>query len=595
MTKPLSGMDSTGRHTILAEGISGDCNGVDIVSASETRALHILWLRGTGPDQPLIADLIGADCQVDFVDSVDQAVKALRRESFDLVVSGSEDFLPMERPHLDSGAEVILETVPQGVCIVGQDGKLVWANPKMLSFSQELRNDVCRVCSEAFSWSKAEVAEHSKQARGRRYSLKTSDGKYFEVTATPVINLDPQLTQVSAVVWDATRALKLQERIDAIDNAGRELVRLDADQITRLDAHERLGLLEQKIMRYLRDLMQTDNFAIRLLDAKTNKLELVLACGVPDTVQNTEIYATAEGNGISGFVAHRGRSYICTNAAQDARYLPGVEGAKSCLTVPLRLHDQIIGVLNVESREQTAFGEDDRQILEIFARYAAVTLHVLDLLNTERSTTRGKLGSDVMAEITSPLNDILSEVENMIEDYIGHDDLRHRLNKLSSNAVEIRESIKQMTSPRRGLVGRRPTAGAVQVDPTLAGKRVLIADDESMIRETVRDVLVSYGCQVDIAPNGLEAIELIAGHTYDLVLSDIKMPGASGYEVFAASKDADPERPVILMTGFGYDPNHSIVRARREGLAAVLFKPFKVDQLLGEIRSALRSASPTEK
>ena len=44
---------------------------------------------------------------------------------------------------------------------------------------------------------------------------------------------------------------------------------------------------------------------------------------------------------------------------------------------------------------------------------------------------------------------------------------------------------------------------------------------------------------------------------------------------------------MILMTGFGYDPNHSIVRARKEGLSAVLFKPFKVDQLMHEIRSAL--------
>jgi DNA-binding NtrC family response regulator len=41
------------------------------------------------------------------------------------------------------------------------------------------------------------------------------------------------------------------------------------------------------------------------------------------------------------------------------------------------------------------------------------------------------------------------------------------------------------------------------------------------------------------------------------------------------------------MTGFGYDPSHSIVRARKEGLNAVLFKPFKVDQLLAEIRKAL--------
>ena len=44
---------------------------------------------------------------------------------------------------------------------------------------------------------------------------------------------------------------------------------------------------------------------------------------------------------------------------------------------------------------------------------------------------------------------------------------------------------------------------------------------------------------------------------------------------------------MILITGFGYDPNHAIVRANRQGLAGVLFKPFKVDQLLDEARHAL--------
>ena len=155
--------------------------------------------------------------------------------------------------------------------------------------------------------------------------------------------------------------------------------------------------------------------------------------------------------------------------------------------------------------------------------------------------------------------------------------------------MTIRESIKQVTTPQRGLVGHRPSR-PVRRDPILDGKRVLIVDDEEVIRETVRDVLATYGCQVTIAPDGDEALELLVHQSYDLVLSDIKMPGATGYEVFAASKDADPDRPVILMTGFGYDPNHAIVRARREGLAAVLFKPFKVDQLLGEIRNAIRSS-----
>ena len=101
--------------------------------------------------------------------------------------------------------------------------------------------------------------------------------------------------------------------------------------------------------------------------------------------------------------------------------------------------------------------------------------------------------------------------------------------------------------------------------------------------------LAGYGCLVSAAVDGAVAIELLSKQSFDLVLSDIKMPTKTGYDVFAAAKDANPDTPVILTTGFGYDPNHSIVRARREGLAAVLFKPFKVDQLLTEIRMALTS------
>ena len=80
-------------------------------------------------------------------------------------------------------------------------------------------------------------------------------------------------------------------------------------------------------------------------------------------------------------------------------------------------------------------------------------------------------------------------------------------------------------------------------------------------------------------------------HFYELAYAlcqGIKMPDKSGYDVFAAARRHSASLPVILMTGFGYDPNHSIVRASQEGLQAVLFKPFKVNQLLAEIRKALQ-------
>jgi DNA-binding NtrC family response regulator len=113
-----------------------------------------------------------------------------------------------------------------------------------------------------------------------------------------------------------------------------------------------------------------------------------------------------------------------------------------------------------------------------------------------------------------------------------------------------------------------------------------VVDDEELIRQTIRDVLGQYGCTVEIAGDGASAKEMIACCRYDLVISDIRMPGASGYEVFAAAKAACCDTKVILITGFGYDPHHSIVRANKEGLSSVLMKPFKVKQLLDECRNA---------
>jgi DNA-binding NtrC family response regulator len=127
----------------------------------------------------------------------------------------------------------------------------------------------------------------------------------------------------------------------------------------------------------------------------------------------------------------------------------------------------------------------------------------------------------------------------------------------------------------------------------LEGRRVLVADDEANVRRIIHDVLHNRGCEVVTAENGGEAIGLLeqaaAGQIapFQAVLSDIRMPDRNGYEVFAAARRCAPGLPVILMTGFGYDPHHSIVRASQEGLQSVLFKPFPVDRLLDEVRKAV--------
>ncbi len=545
---------------------------------------------GPGRGDGDIARHFDAETQVSVVASHEEALQQLRSAPYDWVLCEAGAFIPIQGVHSAGQAAAIIDSVSQGIGIFRQSGELDWANPAMLALSDEVRERVKHFCVETWHLAIEKMNAGSKQIRGRRFSFQTAKNEKFEVTATPVADAQHHVTQVAAVVWDATTTSRLQDQIDAIDQAGRELLCMDVEQVSRLEPQERLALLEQKILRCTRELLHFDNFEIRILDKNSGRLEQVLAYGMPNAVANLEIYAEGEGNGISGFVATSRRSYICPSTADDPRYIPGVVGAKSSLTVPLTLHDQVVGVANFESTRLAAFNENDRRFSEIFGRYVALALHILRLLACERQTTTGLVGTNVLQEITGPVNDIVTDVETLLEDYIGHDDLRVRLRTISENAARIRQDIKDITAARPAVWGVRSPKGGKQ-DEFLAGRRVLLADDEDIIRETVRDVLTGYGCIVHTASDGATALDLIAREPFDLVLSDIKMPIKNGYEVFAAAKQANPKTPVILTTGFGYDPNHTIIRARREGLAAVLFKPFKVDQLLGEIRSALKSAA----
>ncbi len=564
----------------------------DLTSIDTGKQQTVLVIRNGEEKVPDLVECFAGKAVIKTVDAIDEAVQIIRKQRVDLIVADPACLPSAEQLFTSQSAELILEHASQGVCIVEQNGEIAWANPKMLDFPDELRRKVSELCVEAFGWATGGDAKRASLRRGRRLSFEINKHIY-DVNVTPVIDLNNEVTQVAAVVLDASRLRTLQGKIDAIDKAAEELVSLDAEHINSLDTQARLDLLEQKVIRYTRELMHFDNFSVHILDEKTNRLELVLSAGMPDQVQEIPIYASLQGNGITGYVAAQGRSYICPDVRQDDRYIAGIDNARSSLTVPLRLHDKVIGVFNVESNELAAFNEDDRQFAGIFARHIAMALHILNLLVTERHKTTGQLSSDLASEITAPLNDILTDVGSLIEDYLGHDELRRRFNQISDNAVRIRDAIRQVTTPDRGLVDRKRVCSstAVRHDPVLKGRKILVVDDEEVIRETVCDVLRSYGCDIESAGDGDVGIELIEKNDFDLVLSDIRMPTKTGYEVFSAAKDRNKDCPVILMTGFGYDPNHSIVRARREGLAAVLFKPFKVEQLLGEIRTAIRSAS----
>ena len=141
------------------------------------------------------------------------------------------------------------------------------------------------------------------------------------------------------------------------------------------------------------------------------------------------------------------------------------------------------------------------------------------------------------------------------------------------------------------ILGVDPIASTL---PLLRGNRTLVADDDENMRRIMSTVLENLGCECIIAADGAEAMRVIENEELDLVVSDIRMPHHDGYEIFSASRALNADMPVLLVTGFGYDPTHTLVRTSREGHSTVLYKPFSPQQLREAVCSAVHETLSAE-
>jgi len=403
---------------------------------------------------------------------------------------------------------------------------------------------------------------------------------------------DEDVTSPRPAGRDGERTRQLQMRIDEIDDAGGDLLDLDSESISPLNLAERLHLLETRVAGALLQLFGWRHFEVRLLDRESKRLELVIANGIEPLSIGHTISAEAEGNGISGWVAATGRSYICRDCINDPRYMGGLEGARSSLTTPLRLHDRVIGVLNVESDQTEQFDDEGRLLLELYGRYVAMAVNILDMLIVERYTTNRRLSNNVIAELETPVRRIENEAEELLKTYVGDVRMVEGLERIMESVSSMRARIRSCTSGPQTILGAESVLHQEALEPVLEGRSVLVADDESAIRQTICAVLEQRGCSVEVCHDGASAIVQLeeskrTGRHFDLIISDVRMPDRNGYEVFRAAKDVNADTPVILMTGFGYDPHHSIVRSSQEGLHCFLFKPFQIEQLLEEVYKAM--------
>jgi len=122
-----------------------------------------------------------------------------------------------------------------------------------------------------------------------------------------------------------------------------------------------------------------------------------------------------------------------------------------------------------------------------------------------------------------------------------------------------------------------------------SGHRILVVEDESDIRNLNTEVLTQCGYRVDAAENGSVAWETIQSQGYDLVLTDYDMPKATGVDLVRRLRAARMVLPVIMCTGTL--PMEEFTRYPWLQPAAMLIKPYTLDELLGTVRQVLLSAN----
>ena len=255
----------------------------------------------------------------------------------------------------------------------------------------------------------------------------------------------------------------------------------------------------------------------------------------------------------------------------------------------------MIGTFNVESPEPRAFSESDLQFLEIFSRDVAMALNTLELLVAEKASTAAESVEAIHSAVAIPVDEILNDAVNVMERYIGLEpEVVERLQHILRNARDIKQVIQQV-GQKMTPAQAHPQPVQIEERPLLRDRRVLVVDADGNVRSAAHALLERYGCIVETAPDGGEAISMVRNLLreggYDAIIADIRLPDIDGYEFFLKLQELMDPVPLILMTGFGYDPGHSIVKARQAGLQLVLYKPFRLDQLLQNVEMVLSAAT----
>ncbi len=122
--------------------------------------------------------------------------------------------------------------------------------------------------------------------------------------------------------------------------------------------------------------------------------------------------------------------------------------------------------------------------------------------------------------------------------------------------------------------------------------KILIADDDEIVRDSISSLLKDEGYTVLSAQDGLDAIKILRIEDIDLVITDLRMPGADGYEVLKYAVKNNPDTVVVILTAYG--TLDTALNAIKDGAYDYLTKPFKIQEIILLVEKIYRRAQLIE-
>src|SRR4030042_5168614 len=120
-------------------------------------------------------------------------------------------------------------------------------------------------------------------------------------------------------------------------------------------------------------------------------------------------------------------------------------------------------------------------------------------------------------------------------------------------------------------------------------KRILVVEDDAEMRSLLKDFSEAEGFEIDSASNGSEAFRILVRELFDLVITDIRMPGLTGLDILPGINKLQPETPIIVITAFGSEEVNR--RAMERGATAYLEKPLRFHELKTMIHEIMSSTA----